>query len=78
MTAHATVNRLRSTLSCAHCGSRLIAPERSAYVNEGLICHEWCCADCELSITTVIRFSPGEITQATLRVSHIPVQQVSA
>ena len=78
MTAHSTIEQLRSSMPCPRCGTRLIAPECSAYVNEGLIRHEWCCADCELSITTVIRFSPSGIIQATLRVICAPVQIVSA
>ena len=38
-----TINGLRSTMACARCGGILIAPERSAYVNEALIRHEWYC-----------------------------------
>ena len=78
MFAQATTNRVRSTMACARCGGVLIAPERSAYVNEGLIRHEWCCADCELSITTAIKFCLGAITLETSRVSLIPTEQVSA
>ena len=78
MPVGATANRVRSTMACAQCRGVLIAPERSAYVNEGLIHHEWCCADCELSITTAIRFCPGAITLETSRVSHILSEQVSA
>ena len=78
MAVGATSNRLRSTLPCARCGSVLIAPERGVYVNEVLIRHEWCCDDCELSITTAIRFCPDAITRETSRVSLIASEQVSA
>jgi hypothetical protein len=78
MIAHTTINRLRSTMVCARCKGALIAPERSAYVNEGLIRHEWFCTDCELSITTAINVCPGAITQVTSRVKHMSVELVSA
>ena len=78
MIAAATANKLRYGTSCVRCGSTSIAPEGSAHANEHLIHHKWLCEDCELSITTAIRFRPDAITPEASRISRSASEGVSA
>ena len=66
-----------SVMACVYCGQRLVAPDRSTYINERLIQSEWFCADCGLAITTAVRVRHGTLAREVLRVRHAPYEQIS-
>ena len=49
-----TTASLHQSSKCAACGEWLIAPERSTYVSEELVCNFWVCAKCGNEFETSI------------------------
>lgn len=40
--------------SCPHCGEWLVAPERSEFRDDGVICHRWSCEACGRDCETAV------------------------
>jgi hypothetical protein len=49
-----TIASLRQSFKCESCGQWLMAPERSTYVNEEQISHNWVCPKCSRDFETSI------------------------
>ena len=47
-------------LPCAQCGTRLIAPVWSEYLDESHVRHLWSCDDCGYEFETRVGFSSSE------------------
>ena len=56
MTTVAEARSSQTEAHCARCGSSLIAPEWSEYVNEGHIVNLWACPNCGCRFETTAEF----------------------